>query len=144
MKTAFGSHVLDAACRLLAPFMMLFAAYVLFHGHYSPGGGFQGGTILASATILIRMVRGREGAWGLSRRGAIALGCLGVGLYAAIGFLALFFEGNYLDYGAVPLPLPEAQTRALGTLGIETGVMMGVAGVLVLIFDSLAAWEERE
>ena len=67
MKTPFGSPVLDAACRLLVPFILLFALYVVAHGHYSPGGGFQGGTIIAAAIIMIRLVRGRATGWGLRR-----------------------------------------------------------------------------
>lgn len=55
MRTPFGSNILDAACRLPVPFIMLFAIYVVIHGHDSPGGGFQGGAILAAIMILIRM-----------------------------------------------------------------------------------------
>ena len=59
MRSTFGSPVLDAAARLLVPFMWLFAAYVLIHGHDSPGGGFQAGVILAASLILLRLVRGQ-------------------------------------------------------------------------------------
>lgn len=144
MKTPFGSPVLDTSCRLAVPFIMLFAVYVIVHGHDSPGGGFQGGTILAAALILIRLVRGRDTVWGLDRIGALRLACCGVGLFAGIGFLSLFFSGNYLDYGALPLPLKAAQVHAIGSFGIEVGVAMGVTGVLILIFDALTAWEEEE
>lgn len=144
MKTPFGSEMLDAACRLLVPFIMLFAIYVLVHGHDSPGGGFQAGTILAAVVILIRMVHGEEAPWGLGRTAALGLACGGIVMYAGIGFLALLFNGNYLDYGALPLPLEAAKVRAMGTLGIETGVTMGVTGVLVLIFDALTTGEPKE
>ena len=144
MKTAFGSPVLDAACRLLVPFMLLFALYVIAHGHYSPGGGFQGGTIIAAVMIMIRLVRGRETIWGLQRLGALRLASCGVGLYAGIGCLSLFFAGNYLDYSKLPLPLEGGALRAAGSFGVEVGVALGVAGVLVLIFDALTAWEDEE
>lgn len=144
MKTAFGSVILDAACRLLVPFMLLFALYVVAHGHYSPGGGFQGGTIIAATIILIRLVRGQGSTWGLDRVHALRLACCGIVVFAGIGLLSLFFQGNYLDYGVLPLPLTTAQVRAMGILGIEIGVVMGVAGVFVLIFDALTAWGEEE
>ena len=35
----------------LYPFMLLLAFYVIFNGHNTPGGGFQGGAILASVAI---------------------------------------------------------------------------------------------
>ena len=140
----FGSPVLDAACRMSTPFILLFAIYVIAHGHDSPGGGFQGGAILAAAMMLIRLVRGRETTWGLRRDGALCLACCGVTLYSGIGLLSLFFGGNYLDYGALPLPFETAKVRAMGSLGIEVGVAMGVSGVLTLIFDALTAWEEED
>ena len=144
MKSSFGSPVLDAACRLLVPFMWLFAAYVLIHGHDSPGGGFQGGVILAASIILLRLVRGRESVSVLTSNGALTLACAGPLLYGGIGVASLLFGGNFLDYGALPLPLDmdPAQVRVIGTLGIETGVLVGVAGVLVLIFDTLASWDD--
>ena len=144
MKTPFGSAVLDAACRILVPFVLLFAVYVVAHGHDSPGGGFQGGTILAAAVILIRLVHGQDAVWGLTRVGALRLACGGVGVFAGIGFLSLLFTGNYLDYGVLPLPLEAAKVRVVGTLGIEVGVAMAVTGVLVLIFDALTAWGEED
>ena len=144
MRMPFGSPVLDAACRMLVPFVLLFAVYVVAHGHDSPGGGFQGGTILAAAVILIRLVHGQEAIWGLTRVGALRLACGGVGLFAGIGFLCLPFAGNYLDYGALPLPLETVTVRFVGTLGIEAGVAMAVTGVLVLIFDALTAWGEED
>ena len=48
MRTPFGSPLLDVACRLLMPLIMLFALYVLVHGHDSPGGGFQAGAMMAA------------------------------------------------------------------------------------------------
>ena len=41
MMFSFGSDVLDAMSRLLTPFIVLFASYVVIHGHTSPGGGFS-------------------------------------------------------------------------------------------------------
>jgi len=144
MKGPFGSPVLDTASRLLVPFMWLFAAYVLIHGHESPGGGFQAGVILAASVILLRLVRGARPGVVVSSHGALVMACVGPLIYGAIGLAALFFGGNFLDYGTLPLGLEAAETRAMGTLGIELGVTIGVAGVLVLIYDTLADWERRE
>ena len=142
MRSGFGSPVLDAACRLLVPFMWLFAAYVLAHGHDSPGGGFQGGVILAASIILLRLVRGGETVSAFTSNDALTLACAGPLLYGGIGVASLLFGGNFLDYGALPLPMDPARVRAIGTLGIEAGVMVGVAGVLVVIFDTLASWND--
>jgi len=44
--------------RIVFPFMLLFSIYVITHGHLTPGGGFQGGVLLASSVILICLVYG--------------------------------------------------------------------------------------
>ena len=142
MRSGFGSPVLDAASRLLVPFMWLFAAYVLVHGHDSPGGGFQAGVILAASVMLLRLVRGHETVPVVTTTEALTLACAGPLIYAGIGVASMVFGGDFLDYGALPLPMDPVQVRVIGTLGIEAGVMVGVAGVLVLIFDTLASGGE--
>lgn len=52
--------IVSIVSRLVSPFIMIFALYVVFHGHYSPGGGFQGGTMLAAAVLLIRLAAGSD------------------------------------------------------------------------------------
>lgn len=144
MKRPFGSAALDAAARLLAPFILLFALYVLFHGHHSPGGGFQGGTIFAAGIILVRLVRGRNAGWGVNRRQAVTLAAIGVFIFAAVGLICLVFGGYLFDYSRLPVAMPVPERRWLGILGIEIGVMIAVMGTMVLIFDCLTARREDE
>ncbi|WP_432666467.1 MnhB domain-containing protein [Wukongibacter baidiensis] len=47
-----NSPILICACRVLYPFMLLFGFYIIINGHNSPGGGFQGGAILATAILI--------------------------------------------------------------------------------------------
>ncbi len=46
------SSILICVSRLLYPLMILFGFYVILNGHISPGGGFQGGAILATAILI--------------------------------------------------------------------------------------------
>lgn len=144
MKFPLGSPILDSAARLMTPFVLLFAAYVVIHGHDSPGGGFQGGVLLAAALILVKLVRGRPPGWEVGSRTALALACVGLCLYGGIGTIPLFFGGSYLDYGVPQWFGGPAAERVLGTTGIEIGVSLTVAGVLLVVFDALAAWGEEE
>lgn len=48
-----SSFILKKASKLLFPVIMLFGVYVMVYGHLSPGGGFQGGVIIASAVLLL-------------------------------------------------------------------------------------------
>lgn len=47
-----GSELLKTASVLLFPLIILFGVYVFMNGHLTPGGGFQGGAIIASAVVL--------------------------------------------------------------------------------------------
>lgn len=39
--------------RVLYPVMLLFGLYIILNGHLSPGGGFQGGAIIATAILIL-------------------------------------------------------------------------------------------
>ncbi|HSV93512.1 MAG TPA: MnhB domain-containing protein [Desulfobacterales bacterium] len=47
------TEILDVVSRKLSPFIMMFGCYLIVHGHISPGGGFQGGVVLASGAMLL-------------------------------------------------------------------------------------------
>ena len=52
------TDILDLVSRKLAPYMFLFGLYLVSYGHLSPGGGFQGGVVIASGVILLSLGRG--------------------------------------------------------------------------------------
>ena len=39
--------------RVIYPIVLLFGIYIIFNGHLAPGGGFQGGAILATALLIL-------------------------------------------------------------------------------------------
>ena len=56
-----ASLVVFTGCRFLFPLILLFGIYVFVHGHLTPGGGFQGGAVVASALLLVILgCRGRR------------------------------------------------------------------------------------
>ena len=50
---AESNFMLQTASKILFPIIMLFGVYVMIYGHLSPGGGFQGGVIIASGVLLL-------------------------------------------------------------------------------------------
>lgn len=50
---AKSNFMLQTASKILFPIIMLFGIFVMIYGHLSPGGGFQGGVIVASAILLL-------------------------------------------------------------------------------------------
>ncbi len=48
-----STRIVMSGAKLLFPAIVLLGAYVFIHGHLSPGGGFQGGTIIATGFLLM-------------------------------------------------------------------------------------------
>jgi len=92
-KIEKASLVLSTGCRFLFPFVLLFGAYIFIHGHLTPGGGFQGGAIIASAFLLFYLgCRSKR----ISERGSKALESLGGLIFVITGLLGLFIGGYFL------------------------------------------------
>ncbi|QFG24605.1 DUF4040 domain-containing protein [Actinomadura sp. WMMB 499] len=128
--------VLRVASKILLPFVFIFAFYILFHGDYGPGGGFQAGVIFASGFVLYGLVFGvkrveRVMPWPVM----LALVPVGVLLYAGVGVLNMALGGSFLDYGTL-VPDHPKDGEHYGILLIETGVGITVAAVLIAIFYS--------
>lgn len=124
--------------RLLIPTIQLYGLYVIAHGELGPGGGFQGGVILGASVILYILAFGMDE--GLNRVKQIKtdlLSSAGVLIYAGIGVLCLFFGGLYLQYNALPLGDPKLASQ-LGIIGIEIGVGITVAAIMITIFIETA------
>ncbi len=143
MNTLSDSPIVVISSRVLSPFIQLFALYVIFHGHYSPGGGFQGGAMLAASVLLTRLsVGGDIGELQFPRDWSTRASATGVLIYAGVGLVALVVGGRFLDYSLLPLAgLSGPELRSMGILLVEVGVGMGVMGTLIGIFDDLMEGE---
>jgi multicomponent Na+:H+ antiporter subunit B len=139
LRERYHNTIVDGVARLLVPFIQIFALYVISHGHYGPGGGFQGGVILAAAMMLLRLTLGEaEEHRFFSPTTAAVLASIGILIYAGAGLVPLFFGGAFLDYARLPIAgMDGPELRALGILIVESGVGLVVWGTLIIIFDYL-------
>lgn len=88
-------NILRKTAKILTPFILLFALYVLFNGETSPGGGFSGGAILGGAMILYSTAFGAEQAGGLlTRKLYNRVRIFGLLLYAAVYGMYIFIGAN--------------------------------------------------
>lgn len=139
--------IIETLSRLLTPFIQAFGLYVLCLGHYSPGGGFQGGVLVAASFILLVIAYDiKEAKSRFTEKLNIVLNSGGVFVYAGIGLLCLILGGNFLDYSVLSkvLPVGPEEARSLGILGVEIGVEITVAACLFSIFLDLASRGEHE
>ena len=144
MKRQFKSPIVLLGSRLLTPYIMVFGWYVIIHGHYSPGGGFQGGALLAASILLIRVAGGKQIAKLQIREFATTpLAIIGVLIYFLTGLVAMITGGYFLDYGQLPIPgMDPAYLRYTGILIIEVGIGLAVMAILVMIYDNLVRGED--
>lgn len=145
MRQQFKSPIVLLGSRLLSPYIMVFGWYVIFHGHYSPGGGFQGGALLAASILLIRVSGGRIiSRLQLKEYLNTPIAVVGVIIYFATGLVAMLMGGYFLDYGELPIPgMEPAWLRYTGILIIEVGIGLTVMAILVMIFDNMVKGEDN-
>lgn len=128
-------QVLRQSARILIPFIVLFAAYVLFNGEISPGGGFSGGTILGCALILAASAFGfPQLRRYFSGRTYAAVRTFGLLLYALL-------YGGFILLGANGLAHLVDGESALVTMPIDLAVGLVVA-CTVYGFYALFSHEE--
>jgi len=96
---AESNFMLKTAAKLLFPIIVLFGIYVMIYGHLSPGGGFQGGVIIASAVLLL-LISHKE--FEVPHTLIVALETFAGVAYVIIGLLGLLvldvFLGNFLPH----------------------------------------------
>lgn len=131
------SQVIMTTVKAVAPFVFTYGLFITFHGGGSPGGGFQGGAIVAAVVLMIAFAFGIESTreW-LSNSVLVGLAVGGVLVFAGIGLVGLAGGGTFLDYAFLPIPEP----MKYGMEGVEVlGIAPIVASVLIGLFFLLAA-----
>jgi len=95
-----GSELLKTGTTLLFPLILLLGVYVFVNGHLTPGGGFQGGAIIASALMLSTLANPNKkiGHTVLSIIESIS----GV-TYVALGTIGIAIGGGFLDSRLISL-----------------------------------------
>ncbi len=127
---------------MLIPFIQLYALYVIAHGDISPGGGFQGGVILGASIILYSIIYGvKEGRSRMRQTFNDNMNSIGVLIFVAIGLLCVLGGGMFLQYASISHHY-HALANHLGIYGIEIGVGITVAGVMMTIFFETASKDD--
>ncbi len=101
--------ILDLVSRKLAPFMLLFGFYLLTYGHASPGGGFQGGVVIASGVMLLLVAQGAEAAEKLFPFSSLS----GVEALAFLLFIGAGLAGMATGAGFLGNPVAEVNVQVV-------------------------------
>lgn len=123
------SEIVRTGTDVLLPLIFVFGAYVIVNGHLSAGGGFQGGAIVASGSMLLLLAR--PGSRLNVELLSVVESFAGV-LYVTLGIAGLVFAAGFLD----PRFLPKGEFGAFisagavplisALLGIKVGAELSV------------------
>ncbi len=122
---------------MMAP-KIVFGVYIVTHGQLTPGGGFQGGVILASAVLILYVAEGFAVFRDVLSRTAIEVAeAVGAGGFVLIGMLAWFWREPFLSN---VLPLGKAHELTSGgtiaLISVATGLEVA-AGFILLLYAFL-------
>ena len=130
----------------IMPFILVYMFYIIFHGHLSPGGGFQGGVLMVAVVVFLYLGHGYKtttqalslhfmhGTEGFASIMYIAFAMIGVAYAGNFCYNALSQSGNIGD-------LWSTGTIFLMNTAVGAKVLTGVA-VLALSMLGLLAAEE--
>ncbi|MDR1649630.1 MAG: sodium:proton antiporter [Synergistaceae bacterium] len=138
------SVVVTSICDVFAWFMIVFGVYVINNGHNTPGGGFQGGAIVATFLSFMLVAHGgkrffawaRTGVYGfLEFMGLVAfftLGCFGFPRSFFFNSLAIPLGGKVLSEW-----IPYSGTIALMNVAVGLEVVGALSLVVIEMYESI-------
>ncbi len=132
---ALRTHLLEVVTGKLGPIVLLFGFYVMLYGHLSPGGGFQGGVIVASGIIFLALGSGLDSSAQLS-------GYKALGRVEAAAFLLLIvvsMSGIFIGRGFFGDPLENMKQLPAGfiillnaIIGLKVGTSIGLMCIAMM------------
>ena len=127
----------------ILPFALLFGVYIVLFGTISPGGGFQGGVMVASAALYLYLAYGYKTATTAIKLEYLSVAeSLGSILYVLLGFIgifagAVFAKNVFFNDGAVGSLISAGNITFMGyAVGIK--VLTGMGFLILLLLGLLA------
>lgn len=89
-----SSEILKTGADFLLPLIFLYGAYIFIHGHLTPGGGFQGGVVIASGILLLLL---SEVSVHLNEKVLHFVESLSGFTVVLLAVVGIFYAGGFLD-----------------------------------------------
>jgi multicomponent Na+:H+ antiporter subunit B len=151
------SKIVRTITNIVYTFIIIFGFYVIMHGHLTPGGGFQGGAVVASGIALVLIAYGYDTTknWikkstlsvleSIGAVGFASLAFLGIGTTFLYNFLAntgnIF--GNVTETGINPGDLNTAGILPLLNWVVGLKVLAGLGSIVLLMMYGITRGDEK-
>ena len=135
--------IVKCAADMFIPLAIVFGFYVVFHGDTGPGGGFQGGVLIASAVLLIFLGYGKKAMQKVLNRNVLRKGeALAEITYVALALVGVGCGLYFCQNLFVDLPWYGTEIASIMNDAVGFNVMTGVGCLLLVMLGLLAGGEE--
>ncbi|MCG8482852.1 MAG: MnhB domain-containing protein [Clostridia bacterium] len=124
--------VLKQVTKYIVPCIQLFGIYVILNGHISPGGGFAGGTIIASSIILKDVALGKASI-NFNQDHALKLICISLMTYGILKGYSFLSDTLHLPHPPIGTPGHILSGGFLLPLNILIGIT--VTSTIFILYD---------
>jgi multicomponent Na+:H+ antiporter subunit B len=130
-----ASEALRALSLLLIPMILAIGVYIVVHGQLTPGGGFQGGVILAAGPLAVFLAGRYLRMKVVAPHTLVELGeAAGAAGYALIGLAGLVFVGVFFK-NFLPLGIP-GHLLSAGQMDVASAAVgLEVSGAFLVAFS---------
>lgn len=124
LKETLSTEIVQNGADILVPLIAIFAAYIVMHGHLGPGGGFQGGAVMASCVLLLLLAKPD---YRIKLVHLSFIESLAGLLIVFVGIAGIVLAGGFLDNRVLPLGEFGAffSAGAIPVLSVLLGVKVG-------------------
>lgn len=136
MKT--NDVMLQTVTKVVTFIILMFAVHIFFAGHYTPGGGFVGGLLTASAIVLLMLAFGIQTVKKIVPVNYVVMTSVGLLLAIATAAASILFDVPFFthayDYFNLPL---FGKTSLHSAMLFDAGVYLVVVGVTMTIIQTI-------
>lgn len=140
--------IITSTANIVLPTSLTLGAYVILHGHLSPGGGFQGGVLIAGAVAIVFLAYGMGRVYKAFNAERIkvyeSVGALGFLLLGTLGVIYGYnFFKNVIYNQGKPGMLYSSGTIFWMNFAVGYKVLAGIGFLLITMIGTLNAEKEE-
>ncbi|MFC3210845.1 Na(+)/H(+) antiporter subunit B [Planomicrobium okeanokoites] len=136
MKT--NDVMLQTVTKVVTFIILMFAVHIFFAGHYTPGGGFVGGLLTASAIVLLMLAFGIQTVKKIVPVNYVVMTSVGLLLAIATAAASILFDVPFFTHAYDYFDLPLfGKTSLHSAMLFDAGVYLVVVGVTMTIIQTI-------
>jgi multicomponent Na+:H+ antiporter subunit B len=149
------SVVVRTICDVFAWFLGIFGIYIIIHGHLTPGGGFQGGAVVATMIAFLLVSHGGRKVIAFAKHSFYSsLETVGLLLFICAGFFGITttffynflagrggFLGSVVETGSNSGVLNSAGTISLMNMAVGLEVIGGLSLIVLYMFKGIRMFD---